>query len=313
MGIKYLNPFLMEYANNGIYQLNLNDDFFSNKTIIIDVSIYMYKFSEKNNLLENFHKLLMIFDEYKIKPIFVFDGKPTDEKQKIINKRKEEKLIAKQKHDELLKNNESNKDEYELFMLKKQFQHIRKTEFEKVKNILKLWNCPYIEAPNEADLICLQLMKHKTLKPLGCLTDDMDFIAFGSSFVFRQLNLATKTVIVYDLQKIINQLKMTFEEFQDFICCCGIDYESKTLTEIEKIFELFQIYKQTEVNTITFVEWYKSKTGEQPINIAMNDETTNYEEIVNQPIAIKNPIEYYNKKYQEILLTEEGFIPIPKQ
>jgi len=142
MGIKYLNPFLIKYANDGIFSLNLDGDFFCNKTIIIDVSIYMYKFSEKNNLLENFHKLLMIFDENKIKPIFVFDGKPTDEKQKIINKRKEEKLIAKQKHDELIKNYENNKDEYELFMLKKQFQHIRKTDFEKVKNILKLWNFP---------------------------------------------------------------------------------------------------------------------------------------------------------------------------
>ena len=52
----------------------------------------MYQFKGSNALLENFYKMIMLFREYHIVPIFVFDGTPPEEKKsEILNKRDETK------------------------------------------------------------------------------------------------------------------------------------------------------------------------------------------------------------------------------
>ena len=52
MGIKYLNRFLKENCSkNSIRKINLNQ--LESKTIVIDASIYMYKYIAENALIEN--------------------------------------------------------------------------------------------------------------------------------------------------------------------------------------------------------------------------------------------------------------------
>ena len=47
MGIKHLNNFLVENCgSNSIYKAHLKQ--FTNKTLVIDTSIYLYKFAERN-------------------------------------------------------------------------------------------------------------------------------------------------------------------------------------------------------------------------------------------------------------------------
>ncbi len=107
MGIQYLNTYIKKNTTkNAIYKVGLNH--FRNKIIAIDTSIYLYRFLADDGLLENMYLMLSLFKYYNITPIFVFDGKPPNQKNDIIEKRNNEKLLAEYKYNELEKKNNYN-------------------------------------------------------------------------------------------------------------------------------------------------------------------------------------------------------------
>ena len=90
MGIKNLNRYLLEKCTDkSIQKKHLG--IFDGKTVVIDTSIYLYKFIETNELIENMYLMISILLHYKIHPIFVFDGKPPKEKNDTLRKRKMDK------------------------------------------------------------------------------------------------------------------------------------------------------------------------------------------------------------------------------
>ena len=106
MGIKQLNHFLMENCTpKAIYKTNLRQ--FANKTVVIDTSIYLYKFAEKSAVAENMYLMISVFRQYNIVPVFVFDGKPPAEKKALLIRRKVEKDAAEAKYNELKSSIES--------------------------------------------------------------------------------------------------------------------------------------------------------------------------------------------------------------
>jgi 5'-3' exonuclease len=96
MGVRYLNKFILNKCGKETGSIKKETlQFLSNKTIAVDISIYLYKFSENgSNLLENMCHLCKLFTYYKINPIFVFDGKPSNEKNSVLEKRKKKKKNA---------------------------------------------------------------------------------------------------------------------------------------------------------------------------------------------------------------------------
>ena len=60
--------------------------------------------------MENMYLMLSIFKYYNITPIFIFDGKPPNEKKSLLQKRREDKLEAEQEYT-ILKNKLSEIDE----------------------------------------------------------------------------------------------------------------------------------------------------------------------------------------------------------
>ena len=63
MGIKFLNRFLLDNCNKkSIKKTHLK--MFENKTIVIDTSIYLYKFISDEQLIENIYLMLSIFKFY---------------------------------------------------------------------------------------------------------------------------------------------------------------------------------------------------------------------------------------------------------
>ena len=80
MGIKNLNRFLLDNCNKkSIKKFHLKQ--LENKKVVIDTSIYLYKFIADDSLLENMYLFISIMKSYNIEPIFVFDGKPPAEKK----------------------------------------------------------------------------------------------------------------------------------------------------------------------------------------------------------------------------------------
>jgi len=97
MGIRYLNQYLVRKCNEAnkshfIRRSHLRE--WQHKCIVVDTSIFLYKFMEKRAFLEHFFLMISTFQKYQIRPVFVFDGKPPPEKKSILLKRRMDRQRA---------------------------------------------------------------------------------------------------------------------------------------------------------------------------------------------------------------------------
>ena len=70
MGVRYLNQYLLSHSK-GIHQIFLRSLY--KKWIVIDTSIYLYKFKSLDCLLEKMEEFIILLKDLTIYPIFVFD------------------------------------------------------------------------------------------------------------------------------------------------------------------------------------------------------------------------------------------------
>ena len=164
MGIKYLNKFLKEEAKDSIKFMSISE--ISGKKIVVDISIYIYKYASEDSLIENIYLMLSVFRHYNIIPIFIFDGKPPTEKKELLQKRRNDKKVAEKEYNKLKSQIENNViDETEkqdiinnMDMLKRKFVHIHKHDIDNVKKLIRAYGATYYDAPGEADEICALLV-----------------------------------------------------------------------------------------------------------------------------------------------------------
>uniref|UniRef100_A0A6C0DBX3 XPG N-terminal domain-containing protein n=1 Tax=viral metagenome TaxID=1070528 RepID=A0A6C0DBX3_9ZZZZ len=261
MGIKNLNRFLRENCTKkSINKVHLKQ--FANKIIVIDTSIYIYRFLSDGALLENMSLLISIFKTYKITPIFVFDGKPPPEKKQLLIQRLMEKKEAEEKFLNIQSTIESvNEDEktallMEMDKLKRQFIRVTEDDIRKTKDLMDLHKITYFESLGEADELCACLTKSR--KAWGCLSDDMDMFLYGCSYVLRNISLVHHTVLLYNTRKILKELEMTENEFCQIMVLSGTDYNIHSdtcLSETIKWFHEFKKYCFHKKFTMDFYEW----------------------------------------------------------
>jgi hypothetical protein len=94
MGIVQLLKFIKNHCNGYSKTIQLTE--LAGKTIVIDTSIYMYKFKIKGELFENFYLLCMLLLEQSIIPVFVFDGPHHFYKKQTLKSRTNKKKIAEE-------------------------------------------------------------------------------------------------------------------------------------------------------------------------------------------------------------------------
>ena len=88
MAVKGLAKFVEKYGK----QVFLDD--LQDKTIVIDIHIYLYKFKYSNkNLVSCFKNQINRFSKVGITPIYIFDGIKPKLKDAVIKKRKEKNGI----------------------------------------------------------------------------------------------------------------------------------------------------------------------------------------------------------------------------
>jgi flap endonuclease-1 len=275
MGIKYLNKYLQSNCKKSIRQISLHE--LRDKKIVIDTSIYLYRFLGENALLENFYLMISIFREYNIIPLFIFDGKPPKEKFELLKKRKIDKKNAEMKYNELeckIKDSVGDMDPVEekeikdsMEILKKDFIRLHHTDIENVKSLFQAYGVSYIEAPGEADKLCAKMVCKN--KAYACLSEDMDLFVYGCSRVLRYMSLLKKTVVMYNMKDILNELNLSMEDFRSICIVSGTDYtiENSTsnnntngnnLIKTLKYFKKYQKYK-TDGND-NFYEWMETNT-----------------------------------------------------
>nr|XP_015212605.1 PREDICTED: flap endonuclease 1 [Lepisosteus oculatus] len=99
-------------------------------------------------------------------------------------------------------------------------------EKQECKQLLQLLGVPFLQAPNEAEALCAQLVKCGRVHAVA--SEDMDTMPFGGLLLLRQLN-AKKSgeVVEYSLPKLLEILGLTHEQFVDLCILLGCDFCEK--------------------------------------------------------------------------------------
>jgi len=314
MGIKHLNKYLQHSCNESINQIHLSE--LSGKKIVVDTSIYLYRFMGEGALLENFYLMISIFRQYNIIPLFVFDGKPPIEKELLLKQRKLEKKEAQEKYrlleQSLYSANEEEKVELKenMLNLKRQFIRINHVDIENVKTLIQSYGVSYVEAPGESDKLCAKMVCKN--KAYACLSEDMDLFVYGCNRVLRYLSLLNKNVILYDLPSMLREIDMNMTEFQYVCVVSGTDYNTTnnvntTLSNTLKYFKKFKksgddnFYEWLDVNTDYIDNIYVLYNTVQMFSLSNMVEYKNYEniKIVNGPVNLSN---------LKTIMTKENFL-----
>jgi flap endonuclease-1 len=266
MGIPKLNKILLEKCENTelIKKINLHE--LNGKTIAVDTSIYLYKFSAQERLIENFYLLISLFINYNITPLFVFDGKPPPEKSELLQKRKINKKAAQFKYDKLqekldsgeeLSKNEINDINKEMDKLKKDFIRIKDIDIKNIQELLAHSGITYYTCEGEADLLCCKLVMSG--QAWACLSDDMDLFVYGCTRILRYISILKGTVLCYDTVGIFQHLHMSSDDFKQIISLSGTDYNLENNINIYKCFEYYESYKKDSQTSKSFYNWLEKK------------------------------------------------------
>ena len=261
MGIQYLNSFLRKNCSNNITLLSLSA--LRNKTIVIDTSIYLYRYEMEGALIENFYYMISLLLHHKIVPIFIFDGKAREIKKAKLMERAQEKRKAEQKYNNICKIFEEEKDcgrreelKGEMDKIRKKFVKISKNDIDKVKELMSAYGVPYYTAPYEADELCVKLVLNK--QAYGCMSEDMDMFVYGCPIVFRYVSLLKETVVQYNLRGILKTLNMSLLEFREICVISGTDY-NKSSYNLYYYYKKFLKFKRS--NDCNFYEWLSKHTN----------------------------------------------------
>jgi 5'-3' exonuclease len=241
---------------------------FQGKTLVIDTSIYLYKFMGDGQLIEQMYLMISIFLHYKITPIFVFDGKPPKEKDDTIKQRKMDKQQAEEKFNQLQQTlvsehlSENTKEEIkeEMEKLKKQFVRIRSTDIQAVKKLMDLYGITYIEAVGEADKLCAKMVITK--KAWACISDDMDMFVYGCTRVMRHMSLLNHTIVYYNLNSILNELQLPLQDLREIMILSGTDYNLYQKISLHKALKYYKEYRESIkelVSSTNFYHWLGEK------------------------------------------------------
>jgi 5'-3' exonuclease len=232
MGVRYLNKFLYDHCPRGMQYVTFEQ--LRGSTIVVDISIYMYRFKAMDELLTLIQTMLQDFITYNIKAIFIFDGKPKQNKQEELILRKEQKEKAWQQYKKLVDNHSTNVSQLEL--LKKKCTKINVTDVANVKDLMDKIGATYTVAPFEADEVCAKISIEKKMY---CMSDDMDMLVYGCNRVLRNVNFDTKTATLYKLDDILDYLQLSYEDFKRLCIVSGTDYY-KSNKNIGNIYNRYQ-------------------------------------------------------------------------
>jgi flap endonuclease-1 len=320
MGIKNLNKYLRTNCTSySIEKTHLKN--YKNKTIVIDTSIYMYRFLADNALVENFYLMISLFKTYDITPLFIFDGKPPAEKYETLKQRRNERYNAKQRYTEILdiiknKNISTNSFKYkdlqsELEILKRKIIKVKENDIDKVKNLMDLYGVSHFTGIGEADGLCAYLVLSGQAD--ACMSDDTDMFIYNCPYILRNLSLINHTVIHHNTNKIFNEINIPYKDFITITILNGTDYNDGSNYSFEELSEYYKEYSEYIKNTNSvelFEDWLKKKDVGIEVDynklrsLYMIDYSV-YNDITKN-IIIKNKNPCIKQLYDE--LKKEGFV-----
>jgi 5'-3' exonuclease len=253
MGVKGLYSYINKHCTDNGNGMRRPLSYFQNKTIIIDVSIYLYKFKYLTmSVTELFDNLIDYLLNFNIKVILVFDGSEivSVDKKNEHDVRKKQKETTRELIDiidkdiaELKKEMETQENmdiirellvrEKTLLQKKKELEktitHVSQTERRDLYLHLEHTYRKDVEfmyeKTEEADKMISRIARKNNGKVI-VMSDDTDMFLYGSPVVAMNYDHITHTVNVYNLKTTLQCLNMTLHEFVQACVVIGTDYLS---------------------------------------------------------------------------------------
>ncbi|XP_068427427.1 probable flap endonuclease 1 homolog [Clinocottus analis] len=204
MGITKLADLIRQDALDAVSHKDISD--YSGKVIALDTSIVVNQFRTATPSLSPLTGLFfrtLTFLEHDIKPVFVFDGKPPEEKSAVLEKRAEAAGWRSANR-----------------------TGAASSQTNDCLQLLKLLGVPVIQAPGDAEALCAWLVREGTVDAVA--SEDMDTLPFGGNILIRQLNAKKDSEVVeYSLTRLLEKLQISQEEFVDLCILLGCDYCDK--------------------------------------------------------------------------------------
>ncbi|EEY66082.1 flap endonuclease 1 [Phytophthora infestans T30-4] len=240
MGIKGLMKLLQEEAPSCIKEVEKMSAL-AGHAVAIDASMALYQFliairsadgggpsqaltnadGEVTSHLQGMFSRTIRMMENGLKPVYVFDGKPPVMKSGELAKRSDRRQEAQKALEEATeKGNAEDIDRFNKRLVRATPQHN-----EDCKELLRLMGVPHITAPCEAEASCAALAKGGRVYAAG--TEDMDALTFGVPVLYRRLTVSpAKKIPILEirLERALQELEMTHEQFVDLCILCGCDY-----------------------------------------------------------------------------------------
>lgn len=195
-----------------------------------------------------FHKILAFLQNDMV-PIFVFDGKSPNIKNKVLEKRLKRRKDAEKQLKEL---GETEGEEY--IKHYKQTFRLSQKNMDEALILLDLMGIPYIIAPEEADVVCAWLAARndpdRKRYVSGVCSDDSDMLVLGAPYLFKNMLKfmnRNKEITVINLNKTLVGMNLTMDQFRDMSVMLGCDYcdNFKGVGQI-KAYKLIHEYKTLE-------------------------------------------------------------------
>jgi flap endonuclease-1 len=234
-----------------------------------------------------------------IKIIYVFDGKPPELKLKEIQRRKEQKEIAKEK---LEKAKESG-DTEAMYKYSQQTVKITEEIIEESKKLLKAMGIPVIQAETEGEAEAALLTRNG--ESWASASQDYDSLLYATPRLIRNLTLSRKRktssgafvetkIELVELEKVLNELQINLDQLICLGILVGTDYNpggvrgigQKRALEIVKKFEyplkIFEFISKSEKYVLDF-DWqpifHQFKSFKENYKGKINFDNFNIEEI----------------------------------
>ena len=291
MGIFLLNTYLRENSRQGRVSKHLSE--LRNKKIVVDTSIYLYQGKAEGDVKTYIKRLILLCRQFQIEPIFIFDGKPPDEKMATLERRQEEKNNAAARLEELrnkmkaLGEEEVEVDAEAIKKLENQIKdeqkkclHITNADIREVKAYLDEGRLQYMVAPGEADAYCAKMVIQR--RAWACLSQDMDLLVYGCIRVLRDLDMEKQRVLLYHLPTICKEMRLSFDQFRDVCIVAGTDYSNFKMNIFKSLKLLHQYQKRNTMMDeqsfcMNFETWLK-KNRHAPSEFNINSTKAFYDE-----------------------------------
>ena len=269
MGIKSLTKTIQKESPSSIVHENLYK--LTGKRVAVDASLIIYQqllnnskgklFKTSNGKITNhitglFYKI-MNYISLNITLIFIFDGKPPDNKKDCIEERKKKSEKAKELSTTATTDEE--KQKYEKASIR-----VTKEMINDVKNLLNLMGISYIHPDGEGEAYASELCRIGYVDYV--LSEDMDSLVYGCPKLIRKCvdkSFKRKDIVsIFNYETLIKDIDLTPDQFVEFCILCGCDYCNSPpkigpITALKLIKQYGSIDPIIELPKYTFPENYK--------------------------------------------------------